>query len=122
MPEVTFTETNLLEKKQLTAGWFKLKVVSIGEKPGTSDPESTTWPAFFTVEEGPSAGVPVRKYFTEKQMGDVAEYIHAFTGGVVTSGKKYSLDETVGRSILGYCKWNPDFRWNDVLDFKVIKK
>jgi hypothetical protein len=122
MPEVQFTKENLLERKQLKAGWRKLKVKSVDEKPGVNDPKSTTWPTVFIVEEGEDAGVPVNHWFTEKQMGRLSEFIKCFTAGQVDVGKKYKLEDVVGRSVLGYCEYDIKTGFNTIKDFKPAQK
>jgi hypothetical protein len=122
MPEVSFTQENLLERKQLSAGWRKLKVKSVTEKPGTSDPESITWPTVFVVDEGSDLGVPVNHWFTEKQMGRLAEFIKCFIpNGAVEPGKKYTLDSTVGRHVMGYVEYDIKTGFNSIKDFKPAK-
>src|SRR6266403_2228550 len=118
MPEVSFTKENLLERKQLKAGWRKLKVKSVDEKPGVNDPDSITWPTVFIVDEGDDTGVPVNHWFTEKQMGRLSEFIRCFTGGTVDPNKKYKLEDTVGRYVMGYVEYDIKTGFNSIKDFK----
>jgi len=122
MPEVSFTKENLLERKQLKAGWRILKVKSVSEKPGVNDPESTTWPTVFIVEEGEDAGVPVNHWFTEKQMGRLAEFIKCFTAGQVDTNKKYKLEDTVNRLVKGYVEYDIKTGFNTIRDFQPAGK
>lgn len=121
MPKITFTKENLLERKQLKAGWRKLKVKSVDEKPGINDPDSITWPTVFVVDEGEDAGVPINHWFTEKQMGRLAEYLKCFTGGQMTEGKEYDLEQTVGRFVLGYAEYDIKSGFNSIKDFKPVQ-
>ena len=118
MPAVKFTKEDLLSRQQITAGWYKLNVKDITEKPGTNDPTSLTYPASFVVAEGPSTGVPVRKYFTEKQMGDFSNFLACFVTGGIEVGKDYDYTQAIGRFVMGYCRYNTDMNWNEVVDFK----
>lgn len=118
MPEVSFTKENLLERKQITFAWRKLKVKSVTEKPGTKDPDSTTWPTVFVVEDGPDVGVPINHWFTEKQMGRLAEYMKCFMTGDPVPGKKYLLEDTVGRQVIGYCGYDTESGFNVIKDFR----
>ena len=120
MPEVSFTKEDLLQRKQLKAGWRKLKVKSVTEAPGKNDPDSITWPTVFVIEEGEDAGVPIQHWFTEKQMGRLSEFVLCFTGGQVDPGKKYSLDSLVGRSVLGYAEYDIKTGFNTIKDFKPV--
>ena len=120
MPEVSFTKENLLERKQLKAGWRKLKVKSIDEKPGVNDPESITWPTIFVVDDGEDFGVPVNHWFTEKQMGRLSEFVKCFTGGEVSEGKSYKLESLVGRHVLGYVEYDIKTGFNSIKDFRPV--
>jgi len=122
MPEVQFTKENLLERKQLKAGWRKLKVKSVDEKPGVNDPDSITWPTVFIVDDGEDIGVPINHWFTEKQMGRLSEFIKCFTGGKVEEGKTYSLESTIGRHVMGYVEYDIKSGFNSIKDFKPVLK
>jgi hypothetical protein len=122
MPKVTFTKENLLERTQLTAGWRKLKVKSVDEGPGKSDPTSTVWETVFIVDDGKDLGVPIRHWFSEKQMGRVAEFLRCFTGGQIEEGKVYEMNDAVGRAVDGYCRYHPDQKWNVIDDFRPSQK
>lgn len=120
MPEIQFTKENLLERKQLKAGWRKLKVKSVEEAPGKNDPDSITWPTIFVVEEGDDTGVPVNHWFTEKQMGRLAEFVKCFTGGEVSEGKTYKLEDTIGRLVMGYVEYDIKTGFNSIKDFRKV--
>ena len=121
MPSVTFTKENLLERKQLKAGWRKLKVKSASEGPGKSDPDSIVYPFVFIIDEGEDLGTPVNHWFTEKQMGRLSEFIACFTGGQVDTSKVYQLESTVGRHVMGYCEYDIKTGFNVIKDFKPVK-
>lgn len=121
MPEVQFTKENLLERKQLKAGWRKLKVKSVDERPGVNDPDSITWPTIFVVDEGDDTGVPVNHWFTEKQMGRLAEFVKCFSGDVDTT-KKYKLEQLVGRTVMGYVEYDIKTGFNTIKDFRPISQ
>ena len=122
MPEVQFTKENLLERKQLKAGWRKLKVKSVSEGPGKNDPDSIVWPVVFIVDDGEEIGTPVNHWFTEKQMGRLAEFISCFTSGKeVDVNKKYKLEDVVGRMVSGYVEYDIKSGFNTIKDFKPVK-
>jgi hypothetical protein len=121
MPEIQFTKENLLERRQLKAGWRKLKVKSVSEGPGKSDPDSTVFPVTFIVEEGEDLGTPVNHWFTEKQMGRLAEFVQCFVGGQVDITKKYRLEDTIGRVVSGYVEYDIKTGFNTIKDFKPVK-
>lgn len=118
MPKVRFTKENLLERKQLKAGWRILKVKSIDEKPGVADPESTTYPTQFVVQEGEDAGVPINVWFSEKSMGRLSEFLQCFTGGSVDVDKDYEMSSIVGRLVQGYCEYEIKTGFNVIRDFR----
>ncbi len=126
MPKVTFSKEDLLGGKQLTAGWRKLKVKEITEAPGKKDPTSTTWPCVFVVEEGPDIGVPIKHWFSEKQMERLSNFIVCFlppaANGQIEPGKEIELSQTVGKSVMGYCAYDVATRFNSIQDFKPVGK
>lgn len=121
MPEVQFTKENLLERKQLKAGWRELRVKETTEAPGKNDPESTTWPCVFIVDEGEDAGVPIQHWFTEKQMGRLAEFIKCFVSSI-KEGQSYKLEDTVGRHVRGYVEYDIKTGFNSIKDFQPSAK
>ena len=121
MPEITFTKEDLLSRKQLKAGWRKMKVKSTSEAKGKSDPDSITYPCVLVVEEGEDAGVPVNHWFTEKQLGRLAEFLKCFIpNGEVVAGKTYKLEDTVGRPVMGYVEYDIKSGFNTIKDFKPV--
>lgn len=123
MPSVTFTKEDLLERKQLAAGWRKLLVKEVSEKPGSSDPTSTTWPVKFVIDDGPDIGVPINHWFSEKAMGRLSEFVKCFTGnGQVEPGKAFELSQTQGRHVMGYCQYDLKTGFNTIQDFKPAGK
>ena len=122
MPDITFTQENLLERTQLTAGWRELKIKSVDEGPGKKDPTATVWEVVFVVDDGKDLGTPIRHWFSEKAMGRIVDFVKCFTGGKVEAGKKYNLDSTVGRSVQGYCQYDMSQGFNVIKDFKPSKK
>jgi hypothetical protein len=121
MPSVTFTKENLLERKQLKAGWRKLKIKSVSEGPGKNDPDSTVWPFVFIIDEGEDLGVPVNHWFTEKQMGRLSEFVACFTGGQVKEGVEIKLESLTGRHVMGYVEYDIKSGFNTIKDFKPVK-
>lgn len=122
MPNVSFTKENLLERKQLKAGWRTLRVKSVEEDTGKNDPDSITYPTMFIVVGGEDDGVPVKHWFTEKQMGRIAEFIKCFVSGHVEEGKNYALESTVGKMVDGYVEYDIKTGFNSIKDFKPSKQ
>lgn len=122
MPNVRFTRENLLERKQLKAGWRVLKVKSIEEKPGKNDPDSITWPTAFIVDSGEDMGVPINHWFTEKQMGRLSEFVKCFAGGDVKTDLDYDLNQVVGQLVQGYVEYDLQSGFNTIKDFKPMPR
>ena len=123
MPEIRFTEEDLLERTQLTPGWRVLLVKSTDEGPGKNDPSSITYPCVFVVDEGKEKGVPIRHWFSEKAMGRIVDYIKCFIpNGKLEAGKTYELSQTVGLKVEGYCMYDLDQGWNTIKDWRPVQK
>lgn len=122
MPKVRFTKENLLERKALKPAWRRLKVKSVKEGPGKSDPDSTVYPIVFVIEEGDDAGVPINHWFTEKQMGRLAEFLACFMSGSPSTDKDYEIESVVGQSVLGYCENDIKTGFNVITEFRPVNK
>jgi hypothetical protein len=122
MPQIKFSQENLLERKQLTAGWRKLRVKSIEEGPGKKDPTSTVWECMFIVNDNtPDNGVPIRHWFSEKAMGRAVDFIKCFTGGKVDVDKVYELSECINRDVMGHCHYDIDQKFNVIEDWRPVQ-
>jgi len=120
MPTVTFSEQDLLERNQLPAGWYKMKVESVDEGLGKKDPTSIVWEIKFIITDEKQTNTPIRHWLSEKARGRVVDFVRCFTGGEVEKEKKYELSETIGREILGYTLYDPNQGFNVIKDFKPI--
>lgn len=122
MPEVKFTQEDLLERTQLNPGWYPLICKSVDEGPGKNDPSSIVYTCVFVVDEGPAKGVPIRHWFSEKAMGRIVDYIKCFLpGGKVEAGKVYDLAQTVGLKVEGYCQYDLAQGYNTIKDWRQSK-
>lgn len=123
MPEVKFTQEDLLERTQLQPTWYTVVCKSVEEGPGKNDPSSIVYACVFIVEDGPAKGVPVRHWFSEKAMGRVVDYIRAFMpGGKVEPGKVYDLDQTIGLKVGAYIQYDPVQGYNTIKDWRPASK
>jgi hypothetical protein len=121
MPKVRFSQEDFLEGNQLTPGWRTLKVRSVTEQAGKRDPSSTVWEVAFLVSDGSKDnGTPIRHWFTEKRMKNLAAFVRCFAPKA-EKDKDYELDELVGREIMGYCKYDVEQKWNTIEDFRPIQ-
>ena len=123
MPEIRFTQEDLLERTQVNPGWKVLVVKSIDEGPGKNDPSSIVYPCVFVVDGGPENGVPIKHWFSEKAQGRIVNYLKCFVpGGKLEAGKSYELSQTVGLKVEGYCKYDPEQGYNRIEDFRPHQK
>lgn len=123
MPQVKFTQEDLLERTQLNPGWQILVCKSIEEGPGKNDPSSVVYSCVFVVDCGtcPANGVPIRHWFSEKAMGRIVDYIKCFIQKV-EPGMIYDLDKTIGLKVEGYCQYDPGQGYNVIKDWRPLKK
>lgn len=119
MPEIKFSQEDLLERTQLQPGWYNLLCKSVTEGPGKTDPSSIVYTCVFVVDGGAANGVPIRHWFSEKAMGRIVDYIKCFLpNGKVEAGKVYDLDQTVGLRVGGYCQYDLNQGYNVIKDWK----
>jgi hypothetical protein len=122
MPEIKFSQEDLLERTALNAGWRVLVCKSIEEGPGKNDPTSIVYPCVFVVDEGKEIGVPIRHWFSEKAPGRIVDYIKCFVpGGKLEAGKVYELNQTVGLRVEGYCLYDQKQGYNTIQDWRPAK-
>jgi len=122
MPKIKFSQENLLERNQLAPGWRKLKVKSIEEGPGKSDPTSIVWTCVFVVNDGSKDnGTPIRHWFSEKAMGRLVDFIRA-VAGKVDAEKEYELNDAVNREVMGYCKYDIEQKFNTIEDWRPLSQ
>ncbi len=118
---VQFTKEDLLNRNQLEAGWYQLKIKEVLSGPGKSDPTSTTYTIKLVVANGPQAGTPLMTYLSEKAMGLAVDFVRAVVGKI-EPGQSYDLESLVGRDVMGYVTYNLDRKWNEVKDWKPLNK
>lgn len=119
MPEISFTQEDIVSTAELSAGWYPLAAKSIMEGPGKKDPSSTTWTCEFEVIDGPSKGAKVTTWFSSKMMKNAIRYLRAH-GVVPEAGKTYPLEATVDRPIMGYIVYDLENQSNVIKDFKPV--
>jgi hypothetical protein len=121
MPDVTFTQEDIVSSVAMEAGWQPLALKDINEGPGGKDPSSTTWTCDFVVLDGPYKGAMIRTFFSSKRMRDVINYVSCFVAKPV-AGQSYPLESTKDKPVMGYCQHDPSFNNNKVVSFKPVGK
>ena len=121
MPEVSFTQEDIVSSQAMEAGWYPVTLKDISEGPGKKDPSSTTWTSEFEVIDGAYKGVVILYSFSSKMMKNVIQYVACFVGKP-EPGKSYPLEATKGKPIMAYVKFDMDFNKNAIAAFKPIGK
>ncbi len=121
MPDVTFSEQDILTMKELPAGWYPMSMTSCSEGPGTKDPSSTTWTCEFEVVDGPFKGAIIPTWFSNKMIKNIGRYIRCFVANIAAN-QSYPLDSTIGKPVMGYVVFNMDRASNEIKDFKPVGK
>jgi hypothetical protein len=124
MPSISFTKENMLERERLEPSWYELEVLGFEEKLSKGG-DSTNFVGSFKVASGAKVGTPIRLYFNEKAIGRIVDYMQAHGAKEQDMVGKPIIDvltRTVGRKISGFCKFDPEFKWNTIEDFKPIAK
>ena len=119
MPGITFSQEDIASTNKLDAAWYKLNVKSIVAGPGKKDPTSTTWTCEFVVAEGPAVNTPIPCWFSDKMMKNIINYMSCFVAKI-EPGKEYPIESTVGKTIIGWCRWNMEQKSNEIIDFKKV--
>ena len=122
MPEIRFTQEDLLERTQLSPGWRIVVLQKCEEGPGKNDPTSIVYSCVFTIDEGSEKGVPIRHWFSEKAMGRIVDYLKCFVpSGKLEPGKSYELNKTIGLKVKAYCQYDPAQGYNTIKDWQPAK-
>jgi len=127
MPKLSFSNSDLLATTQLEGGWYVLTVKEVGDwTKGKNDPESNNIIADFIVDGPKKIGVPVRHWFSEKNLGTsrdmLVPYLSCFTSdGKLKEGTDYDPIDTKGRKVEAYISWNPDMKMNSIQEFRRFK-
>jgi hypothetical protein len=121
MPDVTFTQEDIVSSVAMEAGWQPIALKDVSEGPGTKDPSSTTWRCEFVVMDGPYKGATILHYFSNKMMKNVINYIACFVAKPV-AGQSYPLEGTKDKLVQGYCQHDISFNNNKIVSFKPVGK
>lgn len=116
MPEVSFSNEDILAGKKMETGWRRFRIKSIIEKKGSKDPNSITWEVDAVCSAGPDQGVPIRFWFSEKMMKFLVAFVSVF--GEVKAGAKLELNNLVGKECEIMTVWNPDQKSNEAKEYR----
>ncbi len=127
MPAVKFSKEFLTSRSRLAPNWYKLRVGTWTEETSKAG-DSMNWVGSFTVDDGPDKGTVIKHWFNEKANGRVTDYLLVFTNGdmkkleEIATGKDVVdlLNQTAGREISGFAKYDMERKWNTIEDFKPV--
>lgn len=128
MPSVRFSRADFTGKQPIVPGWYVLSIVDFVEKSSKDGDSTNFWGTFKVATEGEFEGTELRHCFNEKALqyaGGAADYMACF---VTDAADKLAdievidaLKQTIGRTIQGYVEWDPEFRRNQIKDWRAVK-
>ncbi len=107
MPIIEFSEEDILSGVIVEPAWYHVKVTSVGEKDSKKG-DSINYPVEATIlhnaDNGDEKfkGVPLNErnwQFNSKIPAFIVDFIKAITGGDVEAGKRFELNDAVGREL-----------------------
>lgn len=127
MPSVRFQKDDFLGKTPVVPGWYTLSIGEFTESL-SKDKESTNFWGEFTVStDGGFQGMKIRHCFNEKGMkyaAGAADYVACFTtetDQLVDTEVIDVLKMTSGKTVQGYLEWDPEFRRNQIKDWRSAR-
>ena len=126
MPSVKFRKEDFQGKGPMKPGWYPLDVGDFVEKL-SSGKDSTNFWGDFTVRDGEYGGTQLRHCFNEKALqysGGAADYMACFTQDVDKFTDMEVIDAlkmTTGKQVQGAIEWDPQFRRNQIKDWRPIE-
>jgi hypothetical protein len=121
MPDVSFTPEDIVSSQEMPAGFYPVALEDVTEGPGQKDPRSTTWACEFKVVDGPFTEAVIQHWFSNKMMKNVINFVRCFVKNL-EPGKSYPLEETKGKPVMAYVKYDMDRNANVIVSFKPIGK
>lgn len=127
MPSVKFTKDDFLGKSPMTPGWYTLKVGEFSEKLSKDQDSTNFWGEFQVDGDGEFGGTKLRHCFNEKALqyaGGAADYMACFTADTEKLQGMEVIDAlkmTSDHAVQGYIEWDPEFRRNQIRDWRATK-
>lgn len=106
MPVITFSDRDLLRGKIITPGWYRVKILSVGEAPAKQSDKgpSTNYPVegtiLFNGDNGDNefTGTPIDWNFNSKAIGFAVGFLESL-GVEVKSGTRFDLRAAEGHDV-----------------------
>lgn len=129
MPRLTINAQDLKRAVVLDQGWYNVEVTSVEEKESKAGDSMNIIVEMVGLsstdsDKNKAAGVPLRRYFSEKAPGMAASFIKACIGNLPEEGGDFELSGAVGKKLQAFVKPRQfEGRMsNDVVDFKSIEE
>ena len=125
MPSVKFHREDFQGKTALVPGWKTLVIGEFTEKASRDGDSTNFWGEFKIDGAGDEAGTPLRHCFNEKALGfagGAVDYMGCFTKDsekLEETEVIEALQMTTGRKVQGYVEWDPEFRRNQIKDWRA---
>lgn len=127
MPSVKFNKSDFQGKTPITPGWYKLEVGEFSERASKDGDSTNFWGEFKITQDGDFSGLQLRHCFNEKALayaGGAVDFMACFTDNTeALNGMEVidALKQTVGHAVQGYVEWDPEFRRNQIKDWRASK-
>ena len=128
MAKLTISAQDLLRGTVLDQGWYPVEVASVTEEPSSKGDANViivdlVGLASNDPDKNKAAGVPLRRYFSEKAPGFATNFVKACGVSVGPEGGTFDLSSSVGRKMEAFVKprmWEGRMS-NDVADFRRLE-
>ena len=125
---LTITPQDMKRSTVLNQGWYPVEVVAVTEEPNAKGDSTNIIVDLVGIasndpEKNLGAGVPLRRYFTEKAPGFAVNFIKACGGNISDEGGTFDIASSVGRKLEAFVKPRPyeGRLTNDVADFRKLE-
>jgi hypothetical protein len=128
MAKLTINPQDMKRNTVLDQGWYPVEVTAVNEEPNSKGDAQNIIVDLVGLSSSDSdknkaAGVPLRRYFTEKAPGFAVNFIRACGGVVGEEGGTFDIASSVGRKLEAFVKPRPyeGRMTNDVADFRKLE-
>ena len=128
MAKLTITPQDMKRSTVLDQGWYPVEVTAVTEEPNAKMDSTNIVVDLVGLpssdpDKAKGAGVPLRRYFTEKAPSFAVTYIRACGGSVTDAGGTFDIASSVGRKLEAFVKPRPyeGRMTNDVADFRKLE-
>lgn len=128
MAKLSISVQDMKRSTVLDQGWYPVEVTAVTEEPNAKGDSTNIIVDMVGLtssdpDKNKAAGVPLRRYFTEKAPGFAVNFIRACGGSIGDEGGTFDLATAVGRKLEAFVKPRPyeGRMTNDVADFKKLE-